>query len=239
MRHYNTDNELLRFSTKNNAEVKDLFLSTLIGCGVATPRQFLFSPQKSDITMQTENQQTEVELWRPVLGYEGIFEVSSLGQVKRLPGQVKWNGSVFQKLPAKNCKIQVNVKGYCVISLMQKHQYLHRVVAMAFVEGRTELTTDVNHIDGNKMNNAASNLEWCNRKHNINHSFDHGLHKQGEDHKSAKLTKEIVIQILKTAKDTGLGKKNLHKLYFPNVSPSSIQQIIENRNWKSIDRNTI
>lgn len=66
-----------------------------------------------------------------------------------------------------------NKKGYMVVSLKVKNKrrwlkaYIHRLVALAFVDGRTETKNEVDHIDGNKKNNKYNNLRWCDRKENM------------------------------------------------------------------------
>ena len=178
MRHHITDNELLRFSTNNNAEVKDLLLSPFIGCGVATPRQFLFSPQKSDTTMQQNSQE---EIWKDIQNYEGFYQVSNLGRVRRLSGLIngitpafkrRWKGKILK--PSKTGLNYLHVE-LCVNNI-HKYLLIHRLVAFAFlpvVRGKNW----VNHIDGNPENNNVNNLEWCTPSENELHKI-HVLNKK-------------------------------------------------------------
>lgn len=81
----------------------------------------------------------------------------------------------------KMLKPHINEKtGYCQIGLYRDKKlymnYVHRLVAASFVT-KPEGTCEVNHMDGNKQNNAASNLEWVNRSNNMRHAYRTGLRK--------------------------------------------------------------
>ena len=107
------------------------------------------------------------EIWKPIKGYEGLYEVSSLGRVKSLQRIDNNNHSLKEKI-----MIQHNKYGYQTICLSKhgKHQYfrVHRLVAQAFIPNPNNYTI-VNHIDENKQNNCVDNLEWCTQKYNVNH----------------------------------------------------------------------
>lgn len=90
------------------------------------------------------------------------YEVSNRGNVRN-----KRNGYIL--------KPQLNRKdGYHRVSLNGKRYYVHRLVADAFFDGEHQ-EMDVNHIDGNKLNNDLTNLEWYTRKENIKHVYINGL----------------------------------------------------------------
>lgn len=73
----------------------------------------------------------------------------------------------------------VNANGYLESKLGRKHLSVHRAVALTYINNPSSLS-DVNHIDGDKLNNRLSNLEWCSRADNIYHSLRTGLHDQEE-----------------------------------------------------------
>lgn len=104
------------------------------------------------------------ETWRPVVGYEGLYEVSDLGNVRSL----NYNGTGI----IKNLKPQLLPSGYLQVSLYKKGRpksaAVHRLVAKAFIENPSYLPV-VNHKDENKTNNEACNLEWCTVKYNTNY----------------------------------------------------------------------
>ena len=109
-----------------------------------------------------------LEIWKPIAGYEGLYEVSNLGRVKSFE-RPNTKGGIL--------KTTKNNRGYHDVSLMKcgkrKHQLVHRLVAIAFCE-KPEGTNVVNHIDCNPDNNCASNLEWVTQSQNICHSADCG-----------------------------------------------------------------
>lgn len=113
------------------------------------------------------------EIWKDVVGYEGLYQVSNLGRVRSLNFYRKKRIGVLRQKKLNT--------GYMALDLykdrMPRTLNVHRLVAIAFVENKDGLPW-VNHIDGNKQNNAASNLEWCTAKQNTEHAKRTGLRKQ-------------------------------------------------------------
>ena len=112
------------------------------------------------------------EVWKDIKGYEGRYQISNFGNVRSLSRKVKF-GNQTRIVKGKILKQKTKKTGYKFIQLrnnMKEYDFhIHRLVALHFVDGYAE-NMDVNHIDGNKENNNASNLEWCSRKQNIIHS---------------------------------------------------------------------
>lgn len=115
------------------------------------------------------------EVWKQIRGYEGIYDVSNTGIVRRLPCEII--SKVGQKYRTKSTikmKSRIMPNGYLSVSLrngniMKRASfYIHRLVAEAFCENPMCLT-EVNHKDENKLNNNADNLEWCTHKYNTNY----------------------------------------------------------------------
>lgn len=117
------------------------------------------------------------EEWRPVVGYEGSYEVSNYGEVR---GVDRWvpsiHGERFKKGVIKNKKTDKDgyFRVYLSKSSKKKQFMVHRLVAEAFIKNPDNRPV-VNHIDGNKQNNAITNLEWCTRSENDLHAFRLGL----------------------------------------------------------------
>lgn len=104
---------------------------------------------------------TEDEIWCPIKGYEGLYEVSDQGRVKSL----KFGKERILKPRRNNCGyLQV-----CLYKNVEQKMYLvHRLVSKTFIPNPKNLT-EVNHKDENKENNSVQNLEWCDRKYNNNY----------------------------------------------------------------------
>lgn len=98
------------------------------------------------------------EVWKDVKGYEGRYQVSNLGNVKTLD----FMGRGIEI----NLKKSISPQGYEVAKVGDKIQLVHRLVAEAFIENPYNYPI-VNHIDENKTNNVASNLEWCTHSYNL------------------------------------------------------------------------
>lgn len=104
------------------------------------------------------------ELWKDIRGYEGLYQVSNTGRVKRL---LKTNpeGRVLKPLKGKDGYFQVNLSS----NNSPKTHRIHRLVATAFIENPNNHPI-VNHKDENVKNNSSYNLEWCDAKYNTNYN---------------------------------------------------------------------
>lgn len=110
-----------------------------------------------------------VELWFDVKGYEFYYKVSNLGNIARCEGRGR-----KRRIKPKFHKST----GYFVVNLSMrgktKTHRVHRLVAEAFLDP-IEGSNQVNHIDGNGLNNEVSNLEWVTASENVEHALDCGL----------------------------------------------------------------
>ena len=111
------------------------------------------------------------EEWRDIKGYEGLYQVSNFGRVKSL----NYARQHYEKEKA----LQTKPNGYVKVDLRHcgelSSRNVHRLVAEAFIPN-PEGKTDVNHINGNKLDNRVENLEWCTRAENMLHCKEK-LHK--------------------------------------------------------------
>jgi hypothetical protein len=107
------------------------------------------------------------EEWRDILGFDGKYQVSSLGNVRN-------SKTMYQLNPSKTNSGYYEVKLYDQNKNKSIHFRVHRLVAATFIDN-PECKRTVNHIDGDKSNNAVSNLEWATHKENLRHAHDTGL----------------------------------------------------------------
>lgn len=115
--------------------------------------------------------------WADVRGYEGFYQVSSDGRVKRLQGHVASGNSTIS-IKERILACSPDASGYRCVVLSRRgvrtSTRVHRLVAIAFIPNPFN-KTDVNHINGNKADNRVSNLEWNTRAENVAHEFSTGL----------------------------------------------------------------
>ena len=109
------------------------------------------------------------EIWKDIPNYEGYYQVSNLGRVKSTPHSKYKKSKILKNIPRN---------GYLSVILCdeksKKNVFVHRLVAQCFVPN-PENKPIVNHIDGNKSNPCAYNLEWCTYKENTQHAIMNGL----------------------------------------------------------------
>lgn len=117
------------------------------------------------------------EIWKDILGYEGLYQVSNYGRIKALERYVKHSENAM-RLRKELILVPVNRgDGYYVVSLCNgssRSRIIHRLVAQAFIPN-PENKPQVNHKDGDKSNNSLDNLEWVTVSENILHSFRIGI----------------------------------------------------------------
>ena len=113
-----------------------------------------------------------IEEWRPIVGYEGLYEVSSYGRVRSLDMYVKARYGNYRLHKGKVLSPGKDTNGYLKVNLCcnGKHKVIsvHRLVAQTFILNPDNLP-EVNHKDEDKSNNRVDNLEFCDRKYNVNY----------------------------------------------------------------------
>lgn len=166
------------------------------------------------------------EIWKPVVGFEGLYEVSNMQRVKSL--KRKKHGIVIPIL-LRSGKHQFGYPKFTLCKNGKLYYYqLHRLVAEAFIPNPNNLPC-INHIDCNPENNNIFNLEWCTHSHNSRHAYITGrLNKSGEKNSMAKLTPESVMDIFNYK---GKSKYMMQKY---NISQCTFSDIKTGRRWGHI-----
>lgn len=114
------------------------------------------------------------EIYKPIPNYEDYL-ISNMGNVISLERKV-WNGKGYKVKPQTKLKPHKNSRGYTQVELYGKPFVVHRLVAQSFIENPNNLP-QVNHLNGDKTDNRAENLEWCTNAENQKHAWEHGLQK--------------------------------------------------------------
>lgn len=177
------------------------------------------------------------EEWNGVVGWEDSYQVSSLGQVRSLIRQVRsrWGGMYW----VNGRILSPNIcNGYATIQLCKPdyriRQSIHRLVARAFIGSPSDARPEVNHKDGNRLNNAYTNLEWVSRSENEIHAWKTGLFNpaRGVDTAVAKITERDVRAIRDWYAKGGISQRALGERY--GLDQSSVSLIVSRRNWAHV-----
>lgn len=176
---------------------------------------------------------SDEEIWKDILGYEGYYQVSNLGRVKALRRKkaTRWGNYFWLKETIKSPYPQED--GYLQIGLSKDGKktnfLLHRLVGLAFIPGDTSL--EINHIDFDRKNCRADNLEWETRQGNVEHSYSNGRYSQkAQRGVKTKLSVSDVVAI-RTARGL-ITHEELSKKY--GVSVGSISCIQRRVYWKHV-----
>lgn len=183
----------------------------------------------------------EIEIWKDVIGYEGLYQVSNIGRVKTLAKirtglEYRTKKTTYRQYKEKLMS-QCIMRTYYAVVLRKDGAYkthlVHRLVAKAFIQN-PENKPNVNHIDFNPLNNHLSNLEWCTQYENIHHTIRHGRSRtpQGIDNGMAKIDVKNLGIIRSMIRD-GIPNCEICKIF--NVHSSTISNIKRNKTYRAIN----
>ena len=135
------------------------------------------------------------EQWVPIKNYEGLYEVSSWGRIRSLNYYCRGKHMILKLTAKPNTYIKVGLRKDGTV----KYYRVHRLVAEAFLPNPLNLP-QVNHIDGNKQNNAINNIEWVSAKANVNNpntkpKMNIRYHKDGEFERRSQGQKKRFLRV--------------------------------------------
>ena len=170
--------------------------------------------------------ENQIEIWKDVPGYEGIYQVSNLGRIKSM-SRIRVNGRA-KILTKDKILLSKTLNDYVKIGMTHKYVLAHRLIAKAFIPN-PDNKPQVNHINGIKTDNRVVNLEWNTRSENIKHADNSGLRNlKGENNSRSKLSEIDVFEIRKSDKPIIF----LSKKY--NVGRNCISKVLHKKTWKHI-----
>lgn len=160
------------------------------------------------------------EIFKDVLNYEGLYQVSNLGRIKSLGNDKNKKEKIL-----KNHKDKYGYE-YTIFSSKGKPKrfLVHRLVGQNFIYNLNNFPC-INHKDGKKSNNKVNNLEWCTQKENVNHAYRKKLIIK-------KLQKKDILNIRYLYKNKQYTKEKLSKMF--NVCQRQIYRVIKKECWKYI-----
>lgn len=179
------------------------------------------------------------EEWRPVVGWEGLYEVSNMGHVRSVTRRfldARGRKRVFQGQPLR---LIVQGKGYHAtrrkVSLIHQERRIlravHHLVLEAFVGPRPE-GYSTNHRDGDPTNNRVENLEWVTYAENNRHALATGLSKQrGATHSRAILTEDDV-RCMRRLYAEGVGSTAIARRF--SLHLSTVNNVVRRQWWKHV-----
>ena len=144
------------------------------------------------------DQRKQIETWKDIENYEGYYQVSNLGRIKRLERKMIDNRNRIFINKGGILKLKVGNSGYKYVNLSKngkvKSKTVHRLVGLAFLENKNNKRC-INHKDGIKTNNNISNLEWVTYKENSIHALENGLIPLKESYMIVKHNKNHIIDL--------------------------------------------
>lgn len=177
--------------------------------------------------------QKETREFIDIPGYEGVYMVNSIGQVKSLLSGRILSPNVHYKSGYLSVQLRTSVGKY-------KRINIHQIMCMTFIDRHyIDKGLVCNHKDGNKQNNTISNLEAVTHTYNCLHAFRTGIRAPsppslGEDHGMSKLTAYEAEQIFVCYNYTEITQRSLGDLY--NVSRNTVCDIIRGVNWAHVTK---
>ena len=176
------------------------------------------------------------EVWKDIPGFKDSYQVSNMGRVRSVDRVVTYKNGRVGKHRGRVLKPGVNTRGYEYLALYndtgRNNKTIHRLVLETFKPHVNMIDLQVNHIDGDKLNNHLTNLEWVTARDNMLHAYDMGLiKKRSEDSHYAKLSNVDVLEILQRL-DNGELQRDIALDY--GVGRRCITDINTGATWRAV-----
>ena len=176
----------------------------------------------------------ETEVWKDVKEFLGYYQVSNLGRYRSAERTVTFADGRVRTFESKILKPYISKQGYHIATLSYKgknfKRRVHRMVAENFLEP-VEGDVEVNHIDGDKLNNKVSNLEWISHSDNLTHFHANNNSNSGERNNLSVL-KDKDIANIREMSSNGVSSKEISLLY--KVDYKTIWRIVTHQTWKYV-----
>jgi hypothetical protein len=156
-----------------------------------------------------------MEVWLPIIGWEGFYEVSNLGNVRSVDRVVSYlcaGRPVNRKIAGQPMKTVPDGDGYRILALQRDSRahtvYVHAIVLETFI-GPCPEGMQCRHLNGNKTDNRLENLQWGTPLQNAEDRDRHGTHSRGEKHHKARLSDAEVSDLRRAHSEEGLSYRVL------------------------------
>lgn len=194
------------------------------------------------MSLEKLKEPSDLEEWRPVVGYEGWYSVSSLGRVRSEERVVKGNANqIGRRFKSKMMRQWTHTCGYLLVDLkrdgIRKHCRVHRLVAEAFLGPPPTGGHEPNHKNRVRTDNRSENLEWTTRSENLAHSWANPLRDRtgmaGTNNGSAKATesdaRDIRSRYLRGEAVAAIAR------HYSNFHHSTVWLIATGKTWKHLE----
>lgn len=180
----------------------------------------------------------ETEIWKPIPGYEGYYEVSSYGRVRSVDRTIRTASGELRRHVGQILKFEVDKDNYRRVGLfrggLRSRQRVHRLVALVFC-GKPSEGQEVRHLDGDPANNRVENLRWGSQSENRQDSVAHGTSVHflpGQGHPSSKLSANQVREIRELYATRDIPQWQIGERF--GIARGTVSNIVRRKAWKHI-----
>ncbi len=189
------------------------------------------------MSLEFSEDELKNEVWKDIPGYEGYYQASDLGRLRSLdkPVRVNLKGDFYIK-KGRILKLCKSKAGYFIINLSVdgKHRTwpVHALVMLTFRNIKNSPANQVNHIDGEKLNNKLINLEMTSPLENTTHAIKLGLmDNKGSNHGNSKLKETDVLKIREMFFN-GFSYKDISIIF--SVCRRTVRNVVNKTSWKHV-----